>query len=111
MEAKNMIYQELSEEGTLNIPRVIDKIFKEKEEFKQEVKEKLDKYHISEDEVTPRSESTVKKFEKQCLTTDTGIELRIPMEQYQNPDNVQFITNEDGTISVLLKNIGHIVTK
>ena len=53
----------------------------------------------------------MKKFEKQCLTTDTGIELRIPMEQYQNPDNVQFITNEDGTISVLLKNIGHIVTK
>lgn len=111
METKNIIHEELAEEGTLNIPRVIDKIFKEKEEFKQEVKEKLDKYHITEEEVTPKSEATVRKFEKQCLTTDTGIELKIPMEQYQNPDNVQFITNEDGTISVLLKNIGHIVTR
>ncbi len=42
MEAKNIIHEELAEEGSLNIPRVIDKIFKEKEEFKQEVKEKLD---------------------------------------------------------------------
>ncbi len=111
MEAKNIIHEELAEEGSLNIPRVIDKIFKEKEEFKQEVKEKLDKYCITEEAVTPKSESTLKKFEKQCLTTDTGIELKIPMEQYQNPENVQFITNEDGTISVLLKNIGHIVTR
>ena len=59
----------------------------------------------------PKSVATVKKFEKQCQTTDTGIELKIPMEQYQNPENVQFITNDDGTISVLLKNIGHIVTR
>ncbi len=111
MEAKNIIHEELAEEGSLNIPRVIDKVFKEKEEFKQEVKEKLDKYHITEEEVKPKSVATVKKFEKQCLTTDTGIELKIPMEQYQNPENVQFITNDDGTISVLLKNIGHIVTR
>lgn len=111
MAAKNIIHEELAEEGSLNIPRVIDKIFREKEEFKQEVRERLDKYHIAEEQVTPQNEATVRKFEKQCLTTDTGIELRIPMEQYQNPDNVQFITNEDGTISVLLKNIGHIITK
>lgn len=111
MKAKNIIHEELTGEGSLNIPRVIDKVFQEKEEWKQEVKEKLDKYHITEEEVMPKSVTTIRKFEKQCLTTDTGIELKIPMEQYQNPDNVQFITNEDGTISVLLKNIGHIVTR
>lgn len=111
METKSIIHNELSNEGALNIPRVIDKIFKEKEEFKQEVQEKLEKYHITEEEVAPKSEATTKKFQKQCLTTDTGIELKIPMEQYQNPEQVQFMTNEDGTISVLLKNIGHIVSK
>ena len=110
MEAKNIIHEELADEGSLNIPRVIDKIFKEKEEFKQEVMDRLDKYNIAR-EVAPKSEATVKRYEKQCLTTDTGIELRIPMEQYRNPDNVQFITGEDGTISVLLKNIGHIISK
>ena len=61
--------------------------------------------------MTPTSDATVRKYEKQCLKTDTGIELKIPMEQYQNPEQVQFITGEDGTISVLLKNIGHIITR
>jgi len=33
------------------------------------------------------------------------------MEQYENPDSVEFITNQDGTVSVLIKNIGRIVSK
>ena len=40
------------------------------------------------------------------IKTDTGIEITIPMEEYRNPDHVEFITNMDGTISVLIKNIG-----
>ena len=111
MEAKSIIHEELVDEGSLNIPRVKDKIFKEKEEYKQEVCEKLDQYHIAEEKVTPTSDTTMRKYEKQCLKTDTGIELKIPMEQYQNPEQVQFITGEDGTISVLLKNIGYIITR
>lgn len=51
------------------------------------------------------------KFEKQYLKTDTGIEINIPMEQYQDIDQVEFITNADGTISVLIKNINKIMTK
>ena len=39
------------------------------------------------------------------------IEIRIPMEQYQNKDKVDFITNPDGTISVLIKNVGSIISK
>ena len=56
--------------------------------------------------VEPKSEQTIRKFQKQKLTTDTGIEITIPMEEYRNPDHVEFITNMDGTISVLIKNIG-----
>ena len=37
------------------------------------------------------------------LETDTGIEIKIPMEEYKDPDKVEFITNPDGTISVLIK--------
>ena len=54
----------------------------------------------------PKSEQTIRKFQKQKLTTDTGIEITIPMEEYRTPDHVEFITNMDGTISVLIKNIG-----
>lgn len=111
METKSIINQTLEEEGSFAVPVLMDKIFKEQEEMKDEVMKKLDKYHLAETEVAPQNPNTTKKFGKQNLITDTGIEIRIPMEQYQNKDKVDFITNPDGTISVLIKNIGNIISK
>lgn len=111
METKSIINQTLEEEGSFAVPVLMDKIFKEQEEMKEEVMKKLDKYHLAETEVAPQNPNTTKKFGKQNLITDTGIEIRIPMEQYQNKDKVDFITNPDGTISVLIKNIGSIISK
>ena len=63
------------------------------------------------DTFTVAKENTVKKLEYQMLETDTGIEIKIPMEEYKDPEKVEFITNPDGTISVLIKNIGHLSTR
>ena len=68
--------------------------------------EKLERYDMAYETVRPKSEQTLRRFQTQRLTTDTGIEITIPMEEYRNPDHVEFITNPDGTISVLIKNIG-----
>ena len=76
-----------------------------------ELEEKLEKYNMVNEVVQPKIEATIKKFQKQRLTTDTGIEITIPMEEYGDPDKVEFITNDDGTISVLIKNIGRLSTK
>lgn len=111
METKSIINQTLEEKGSFAVPVLIDKIFKEQEEMKEEVIRKLDKYHLAETEVAPQNPNTTKKYGKQNLITDTGIEIRIPMEQYQNKDKVNFITNPDGTISVLIKNVGNIISK
>ena len=111
METKSIINQALEEDGGFAVPVLIDKIFKEQEEMKEQVIEKLDKYHLTETEVEPQNPATTRKYGKQNLITDTGIEIRIPMEQYQNKDKVDFITNPDGTISVLIKNVGSIISK
>ena len=100
MEAKSILSQELAEQGSIDIPTVAEKIFHEKPELKEEFTEKLEKYNLSEKQVTPQNPSTTKKFEKQYLTTDTGIEIKIPMEEYQNRNSVEFITNADGSISL-----------
>ena len=76
------------------MPVLIDKIFKEQEEMKEQVIEKLDKYHLTETEVEPQNPATTRKYGKQNLITDTGIEIRIPMEQYQNKDKVDFKKNQ-----------------
>lgn len=112
MKAKSVIHQEIEEQGSISIPEVAAKVFENNEAMHEKFREKIEKYHISEEEVIePKNETTTKKFTRQHLTTDTGIEIKIPMEQYNSTENIEFMTNEDGTISVLIKNIGHITSK
>lgn len=111
MEAKSILHNEYIEQGAINTKDLGDKIFKENPEIREEFVEKLEKYNMEADEVKPRNKQTTRKFEKQFLTTDTGIEINIPMDQYDNKNHVEFITNTDGTISVLIKNINHITSK
>ena len=111
MEIKNVIYKELEEEGAIKVESLREKVFPDSPEMQTAFDEKMEKYNLSYETVQPKNEQTVKKFQSQRLTTDTGIEITIPMEEYQNPDRVEFITNPDGTISVLIKNIGHLMSK
>ena len=111
MEVKKIIHNELEESGALNVAPVKEKIFKDNDEMKKDFEEKLEKYHLDESvEIRPQNKQTVKKFERQHLKTDTGIEITIPMDQYGNNENVEFFTNPDGTISVMIKNIGKLTS-
>lgn len=111
LEAKSIIKKEIENTGSLNVEKISEKIYGNAPEIKEEFDTKMEKYHMEKAEVTPQSEQTTKKFEKQYLKTDTGIEINIPMEQYQDADQVEFLTNPDGTISVIIKNINKISTR
>ena len=111
METKSILNEELTSQGGFQVPQVVDKIFKDHPQMKEEVKEKLEKYHLEEASIEPQNPATTKKFTTQHLLTDTGIELKIPMEEYNNKDRIEFITNPDGTISVLIKNVGSIESR
>lgn len=111
METKSILNREFAEQGGFQVPEVVDKIFKDHPDMKEEVHEKLEKYHLNEAAVEPQNPATTKKYMTQRLLTDTGIELKIPMEEYNNKDRIEFITNADGTISLLIKNIGSIESR
>lgn len=108
MEIKQAFYDELEENGCLCVENVKERVFGDNPEMQVELDEKLEKYNMSNEVVKPKNETTIRKFQTQRLVTDTGIELVIPMEDYKNPDKVEFVTQPDGTISVLLKNIGKL---
>lgn len=108
MRAKSIIQEELEEKGGFVVEEIAERIFEEKPELKTACQDKMEKYNMVKEEVLPQSETTTRKYQKQHLFTDTGIEIKIPMEQYKDPGSVEFITNEDGTVSVLIKNIGHL---
>lgn len=111
MKAKSIIQETLQEQGGFAVEEIAEKVFEEKPYLAQEFQEKIEKYDLVKEEIKPQSESTTKKYQQQFLTTDTGIEIKIPMEQYKNKESVEFITNDDGTTSILIKNIGHLAAK
>lgn len=63
------------------------------------------------DEVAIEPEYAQKTGRNHKIKTDTGIEITFPSEYIENTDFIQFINNEDGTLSIELKNIGKIVNK
>lgn len=53
----------------------------------------------------------LKKMKNHKIKTDTGIELTIPLDYFQNTDYIEFINNPDGTLSINLKNIVKLTNK
>ncbi len=111
LETKHILHTEFSEQGSVQMQQIGEKLYKGDPEVQEEFEGKLEKYNIVSEEVKPQNKQTVKKFDKQFLTTDTGIEINIPMELYDEKDKVEFLTNPDGTISILIKNINQIKSK
>lgn len=110
MKAKALINTELEKNGGFTVERIADVVYADRPDLKTEFQDKMEQYNLIHEEVAPVSENTTKKYQKQCLITDTGIEIKIPMLQYEE-DNVEFITNPDGTVSLHIKNIGNISAK
>ena len=108
LQAKSIIQEELAQKGGFVVEELADRVFEEQADLRNAFQEQMEKYDMVRQEVTPQSEATVRKYQKQHLMTNTGIEIKIPMEQYRDTRSVEFITNEDGTISLLIKNIEHL---
>lgn len=46
-----------------------------------------------------------RQFKTQKFQADNGIELKFPATLFQDSDTIEFTTNSDGTVSILLKNL------
>lgn len=111
MRAKSIIQEEIEEKGGFVVEELAERIFEEQPELKVAFQDKMEKYDMVKEEIQPKSENTVRRYQSQHLYTETGIEIKIPMDQYKNPRSVEFITNPDGTVSILIKNIEHLEAK
>ena len=60
------------------------------------------------DPVRMDQEQTLKKMRSHKLKTDTGIELTIPIDYFDNTEYVEFNNDADGSLSITLKHIQNI---
>ncbi len=107
---KMALYDTMDEGGAVEIDHVAAVSFQGNPEVRKEYVDKVMAAGVS-NRITIQGGDPEKRFGKQKIKTDQGIELTIPMGIYRNRDMVEFVNNPDGTISIILKNINQIMNK
>ena len=109
---KSSIFKNLEENDELSPEKLADDLFDNnltaRLTFIDQVKEAIPE-PVKFDEID--SSRQKKKFENQKLSLSNGIELIVPNNIYQDAESVEFIQNDNGTYSILIKNIEDIQNK
>ncbi|MDO4666388.1 MAG: nucleoid-associated protein [Streptococcus sp.] len=109
---KSSIFNNLEENDELSPEKLAADLFDNnltaRLTFMDQIKETIPE-PIKFDEID--SSRQKKKFENQKLSLSNGIELIVPNSIYQDADSVEFIQNDNGTYSILIKNIEDIQNK
>lgn len=108
--AKNFIKENAEISAFLDPVEVGKKVFAASPAMQKEYEEEIQKAGIGET-VKVDPSFALRKGKSHKIKTDTGIEITIPVEYFQNEDYIEIINNPDGTLSIALKNIGKLINK
>jgi len=108
--AKQYVATQLEQEDELDLQQAGAAIFKDSPAMQADFKDAVTDAGFTAPVQVDR-EATLKKVCKHKLRTDTGIELTIPTDYFDNTEFVEFNNNEDGTLSITLKHISNIVNR
>ncbi|VHK60458.1 nucleoid-associated protein [Streptococcus pyogenes] len=109
---KSTLFKQLEADDVLSPEKLADQLFDDnltaRLTFVDQVKEVIpEPIKISDIDHSRQ----IKKLKNQKLSLSNGIELTVPNAIYQDAEAVEFLLNDDGTYSILIKNIEDIKTK
>jgi len=111
MEFKKAVVENIEKTGELNIDEVVNTVYSNNTDIKDQFNEEIQKHNFQDTTVQLSEQTVNRNFQKQLIKTDSGIELKIPIDQYGDLSKIEFVTNEDGTISIVIKNINKLTGK
>lgn len=107
---KSYVAENMQETDELDLVEAGKEIFKDNPSMQSDFDTAIKDAGFTEP-VKMDQEATLKKMCKHKLKTDTGIELTIPTDYFDNTEYVEFNNNDDGTLSITLKHISNIVNR
>lgn len=108
---KQAVTESFEETAAIQVERVADKVFDRDVSIQREYVEEIAKAGLNETEIKIPDKLIEKKFKTHKIKTDTGIEIDFPLEYAGDRDKIEFLNNTDGTISIIIKNIGRITNR
>lgn len=107
---KNFIAENMEKDAVLDPVAVGREVFQDNPSMAADYNHAIETAGFSEP-VEVNQEATLKKMKKHKLSTDTGIEITIPTDYFENTDFVEFFKEDDGSMSITLKNIQNIINR
>lgn len=108
--AKSYIIENCEESDTISTSELAENIFSESPIMREAFEKKIEAKDIPQD-IKIEKTSAVRASKNQKIKTDTGIEITVPVEYFEDDRYIEFINNSDGTISIALKNIGKLTNR
>lgn len=105
MHISTTMHEEFQKNQVLSVAELGKKFFSKNPVAQEDFFERLSAVDISRDEKLSLSERFQRKFQKQAIRTSSGVEIKIPIQVYSDMNEIEFINNPDGTVSLLIKNI------
>ena len=99
------IKEAINEGNDLNIKEIAEEVFYQTPEAKKSYVKEMKNQGIEKPIINPNKVKLPLK-KKQKIKTDTGIEITIPLDYYNNKDYIELENTPDGRIAIRLKNIG-----
>lgn len=107
---KNFISENIQSEAVIDPVAVGREVFQDNPSMQSDYSNAITEAGFAEP-VAVNQEATLKKLRKHKLSTDTGIDIIIPTDYFENTDFVEFFKNDDGSMSITLKNIQNITNR
>ncbi len=109
VEIQKAVAESIDATETIDVVDIAEKVFRKSPQLKEEYIEEIEKVGLKEKVIPVSQKMAQKKFMKHKIKTDSGIEINLPVEYYGNDEKIEFINNPDGTVSIMIKNIGQIM--
>lgn len=96
-------------EGKLDIKSLTKRAFENDVNLQEKYKESIESEGVTDHEL-PLNEDLKRKInKKQRIKTASGIEINIPSDLVNDSDKIEFIMNDDGTMSLLIKRFNEML--
>lgn len=104
---KKAVSETIEQTSAIQVDTVAGEVF-ENAEIRNEYFSEIQKAGLTEKTIPVPEKLAEKKFRTHKIKTDTGIEINFPLSCYNDVDKIEFFNNPDGTISIIIKNVGKI---
>lgn len=107
---KKAVKDTILDQGVISVDSVMEKAFENTEQLKQIYETSLEKSGIEKKEKIEIPQRVISKYQKQKIVTETGIEINIPIDYYGDDSKLEFLPSDNGTVSLIIKNIKNLST-